>query len=37
MTAGLRVDAGVHAPPLCVVDVFKIASGNLSLPGKPNR
>lgn len=32
VTAGLRVNASVHAPLLCVVDVFKVASGNLSLP-----
>lgn len=37
VTAGLRVNASVHAPLLCVVDVFKVASGNLSLPGKPER
>lgn len=37
VTAGLRVNASVHAPLLCVADVFKIASGDLSLPGKPNR
>jgi len=37
VTAGLRVNASVHAPLLCVVDVFKIASGDLGLPGKPNR
>lgn len=36
VTAGLRVNASVHAPLLCVVDVYKVASGNLSLPGKPN-
>ena len=36
-TAALRVNASVHAPLLCVVDVFKVASGNLSLPGKPNK
>lgn len=35
VTAGLRVNASVHAPLLCVADVFKIASGDLSLPGKP--
>lgn len=34
VTAGLRVNASVHAPLLCVVDVFKVASGNLSLPGR---
>ncbi|MBF6026026.1 hypothetical protein [Lysobacter niastensis] len=37
VTAGLRVNASVHAPLLCVVDVFKVASGDLSLPGKPNK
>ncbi len=34
VTAGLRVNADVHAPLLCVVDVFDVASGDLSLPGK---
>ncbi|MEZ5566067.1 MAG: hypothetical protein R3F24_11320 [Gammaproteobacteria bacterium] len=34
VTAALRVNASVHSPLLCVVDVFKIASGDLSLPGK---
>ena len=33
VTAALRVNASVHAPLLCVADVFKVASGNLSLPG----
>ncbi len=37
VTAGLRVNASVHAPLLCVADVFKVASGTLSLPGKANR
>jgi hypothetical protein len=36
-TAALRVNASVHSPLLCVVDVFKVGSGNLSLPGKVNR
>lgn len=36
VTAGLRVNANVHAPLLCVVDVFKVASGDLSLPGRPD-
>lgn len=36
VTAALRVNASVHSPLLCVVDVFKVASGNLSLPGKVN-
>lgn len=34
VAAGLRVNASVHAPLLCVTDVFKIASGDLSLPGR---
>ncbi|MGV6876642.1 hypothetical protein ACUSIJ_28740 [Pseudochelatococcus sp. B33] len=34
VTAGLKVNANLHAPLLCVDDVFKVASGNLSLPGK---
>lgn len=37
VTAGLRVNANVHAPFLCVADVFDVASGNLSLPGKVNQ
>ena len=34
VTAGLKVNANLHAPLLCVSGVFKVASGNLSLPGK---
>ena len=34
VTAGLRVNADVHAPLLCVAEVFDVASGDLSLPGK---
>ena len=34
VTAGLKVDGNLHAPLLCVSDVFKVASGDLSLPGK---
>jgi hypothetical protein len=34
VTAGLRVDGNLHAPLLCVANVFKIASGKLSLPGE---
>jgi hypothetical protein len=34
VTAGLKVNGNLHAPLLCVSDVFKIASGDLSLPGK---
>lgn len=33
VTSALRVNASVHSPLLCVVDVFKVASGDLSLPG----
>ncbi|MCB2130581.1 MAG: hypothetical protein KDE03_16295 [Rhodobacteraceae bacterium] len=36
VTAGLRVNADVHAPLLCVTDVFDVASGDLSLPGGVN-
>lgn len=34
VTAGLKVDGNLHAPLLCVGNVFKVASGDLSLPGK---
>jgi hypothetical protein len=34
VTAGLRVDANLHTPLLCVTNIYKVASGNLSLPGK---
>jgi len=37
VTAALRVNASVHSPLLCVVDVFKVASGTLSLPGHVGR
>jgi hypothetical protein len=37
VTAALRVNASVHSPLLCVADIFKIGSGNLSLPGKVNQ
>lgn len=33
VTAALRVNANLHAPLLCVTDVFDVASGDLSLPG----
>jgi hypothetical protein len=33
VTAALRVNASVHSPLLCVVDVFDVASGTLTLPG----
>jgi len=34
VTSALKVNGNLHAPLLCVSDVFKIASGDLSLPGK---
>lgn len=34
VTAALKVNANMHAPLLCVTDVFDVASGDLSLPGK---
>lgn len=36
VTSALRVNQNVHAPLLCVTDVFDVASGDLSLPGKLN-
>ena len=33
VTAALMINANLHAPMLCVTDVFDIASGDLSLPG----
>ncbi|GJL97112.1 MAG: hypothetical protein DHS20C06_09290 [Hyphobacterium sp.] len=36
VTAALRVNANVHAPLFCVTDVFDVASGDLSLPGRIN-
>ena len=36
VTSALRVNANIHAPLLCVTDVFDIASGDLSLPGTLN-
>lgn len=34
VTSALRVNASVHAPLLCVTDVWDVASGDLSLPGE---
>lgn len=34
VTAGLRVNASAHNPLLCVANVFDVASGDLTLPGK---
>lgn len=33
VTSALRVNANLHAPLLCVTDIFDVASGDLSLPG----
>lgn len=33
VTAALVVNESVHAPLLCVTDIFDVASGDLSLPG----
>lgn len=37
VAAGLRVNGNVHDPLLCVEDVWDIASGDLSLPGRVTR
>ncbi|WP_137172001.1 hypothetical protein [Massilia sp. HP4] len=37
VTAALRINESVHSPLVCVANVFKVASGNLSLPGKVDR
>mgnify|MGYP000162144682 CR=1 FL=1 len=34
VTSALKVNANIHAPLLCVTDVFDVASGDLSLPGE---
>lgn len=36
VVSGLRVNADLHAPLLCVSEVFDVASGDLSLPGRVN-
>lgn len=36
VTAGLRVNANLHNPFLCVSGVNDVASGDLSLPGVAN-
>lgn len=36
VTTALKVHANLHAPLLCVADVFDVASGDLSLPGRIN-
>ena len=37
VTSALKVNANIHAPLLCISDVFDVASGDLSLPGKIGR
>ena len=37
VTAGLRVNESMHSPLLCVVDVFDVASGDLSFPGRVSK
>lgn len=34
VTSALKVNANLHAPLLCISDIFDVASGDLSLPGK---
>ncbi|GAB3246576.1 hypothetical protein [Chitinimonas naiadis] len=34
VTAGLKINANLHNPLLCVANVFDVASGDLSLPGR---
>ena len=34
VTAGLRVNASAHNPLLCIANVFDVASGDLTFPGK---
>ncbi|MFS1526041.1 hypothetical protein ACL7TT_18365 [Microbulbifer sp. 2304DJ12-6] len=34
VTSGLRINESAHAPLFCVVNVFDVASGDLSFPGK---
>lgn len=33
VTSALRINESVHAPLLCIENIFKVASGDLSLPG----
>ena len=34
VTSALKVNANLHAPLLCIANVFDVASGDLSLPGQ---
>lgn len=36
VTSALKINEQVHAPLLCIADVWDISSGDLSLPGKVN-
>ena len=37
VTSALKINANLHAPLLCISDVFDVASGDLSLPGRITR
>lgn len=37
VTSALKVNANLHAPLLCIANVFDVASGDLSLPGTITR
>lgn len=37
VTSALKVNANIHAPLLCISDVFDVASGDLSIPGRISR
>ncbi len=37
VTSALKVNANLHAPLLCIANVFDVASGDLSLPGTIER
>ncbi len=37
VTSALKVNANLHAPLLCISDIFDVASGDLSLPGRIGR
>lgn len=36
VTSALRVNTNIHAPLLCITEIFDVASDDLSLPGKIN-
>lgn len=36
VTSALKINSNLHAPLLCISDVFDVASGDLSLPGRIN-